>query len=56
MLKWAIILAIVSIVPGWLRFGTLSGVTGGIAKILFAIFIILFLLALLAVIGLIHVA
>jgi len=56
MLKWAIVLAIVSIVTGWLGFGTLSGVTGAIAKVLFAIFIILFLLALLAVFGIIHMA
>ena len=54
MLKWAIILAIVSVVTGWLGFGTLSGVTASIAKVLFAIFIILFLLALLAFFGIIH--
>ena len=42
--------------PGWLGFGTLSGVTGAIAKVLFAIFIILFLLALLAVVGVFHMA
>jgi uncharacterized membrane protein YtjA (UPF0391 family) len=54
MLKWAIILAIVSVVTGWLGFGTLSGVTASIAKVLFAIFVILFLLALLAFFGIIH--
>ncbi|WP_049623659.1 DUF1328 domain-containing protein [Frateuria defendens] len=56
MLKWAIIFAIVSLVSGWLGFGTLSGVTATIAKVLFAIFVILFLIALLAVIGVFHAA
>jgi uncharacterized membrane protein YtjA (UPF0391 family) len=54
MLKWAIIFAIVSLVAGWLGFGTLSGVTATIAKVLFAIFVILFLLALLALVGVFH--
>jgi uncharacterized membrane protein YtjA (UPF0391 family) len=54
MLKWAIILAIVSLVTGWLGFGTVSGIAATIAKVLFAIFVILFLLAILAVIGVIH--
>lgn len=54
MLKWAIIFAIVSLIAGWLGFGTLSGVAAGIAKVLFAIFVIIFLIALLAVIGVIH--
>jgi uncharacterized membrane protein YtjA (UPF0391 family) len=44
------------VVTGWLGFGTLSGVTRAIAKLLFALFVILFLLALLAVLGLIHLA
>jgi len=56
MLRWAIIFAIVSLVTGWLGFGTLSGVTGGIAKLLFAIFLVLLLVALLALIGLIKLA
>ena len=56
MLKWAIIFAIVSLIAGWLGFGTLSGVAATIAKILFAIFVIIFLIALLAMIGVIHMA
>ncbi|WP_233839981.1 DUF1328 domain-containing protein [Dyella sp. 2HG41-7] len=55
MLKWAIIFAIISLLSGWLGFGTLSGVAATIAKVLFAIFVIIFLFAVLAVIGLIHV-
>jgi uncharacterized membrane protein YtjA (UPF0391 family) len=55
MLKWAIIFAIVSLISGWLGFGTLSGVAGTIAKILIANFVIIFLIAVLAVIGLIHI-
>lgn len=51
MLKWAIIFAIVSLVTGWLGFGSLAGATATIAKVLFACFLILFLLAVLAVIG-----
>jgi Small integral membrane protein len=54
MLKWAIIFAIVSLITGWLGFGSVSGVTATIAKVLFACFVILFLLAVLAVIGVIH--
>jgi uncharacterized membrane protein YtjA (UPF0391 family) len=53
MLKWAIIFAIVSLITGWLGFGSLSGATGTIAKVLFACFLILFLLAVLAVVGVI---
>jgi uncharacterized membrane protein YtjA (UPF0391 family) len=56
MLKWAIIFAIVSLIAGWLGFGTLSGVAATIAKLLFAIFVIIFLIALLAVMGVIHMA
>ncbi|GLQ86605.1 DUF1328 domain-containing protein [Dyella flagellata] len=56
MLKWAIIFAIVSLISGWLGFGTLSGIAAGIAKLLFAIFVIIFLIAVLAVIGVIHMA
>lgn len=56
MLKWAIIFAIISLVAGWLGFGTLSGAAASIAKVLFAIFVIIFLIALLAVIGVIHMA
>jgi len=56
MLKWAIIFATISLIAGWLGFGTLSGVSAGIAKVLFAIFVIIFLIALLAVIGVIHMA
>jgi uncharacterized membrane protein YtjA (UPF0391 family) len=55
MLKWAIIFAIVSLVTGWLGFYSVSGVTGTIAKALFAIFLILFLIAVLAAIGLFHI-
>ncbi|WP_425491251.1 DUF1328 domain-containing protein [Frateuria soli] len=51
VLTWAIILAIVSLIAGWLGFGTLSGIAGSIAKILFVIFVILFVLALLGVLG-----
>ncbi|WP_439702527.1 DUF1328 domain-containing protein [Frateuria sp. GZRR33] len=51
VLTWAIILAIVSLIAGWLGFGTLSGIAGTIAKILFVIFVILFVLALLGVLG-----
>lgn len=51
MLKWAIIFALVSLVTGWLGFGSLSGATATIAKVLFACFLILFLLAVLALIG-----
>ncbi|MBM7125482.1 DUF1328 domain-containing protein [Dyella flava] len=54
MLKWAIVFGLVSLVSGWLGFGTLSGVTATIAKVLFAIFVVIFLLVILAVIGLIH--
>jgi uncharacterized membrane protein YtjA (UPF0391 family) len=53
MLKWAIILGIVSLISGWLGFGTLSGVTGTIAKILFFVFVILFVLAILAIFAII---
>ena len=56
MLKWAIIFAIISLITGWLGFGTLSGATATIAKVLFGIFVIIFLIALLAVIGVIHMA
>jgi len=55
MLKWAIIFAIVSLVTGWLGFYSVSGVTGTIAKVLFAIFLTLFLIAVLAAIGLFHI-
>ena len=55
MLKWAIIFAIVSLITGWLGFGTLSGATATIAKVLFGIFVLLFVLAVLAVIGLFHI-
>jgi uncharacterized membrane protein YtjA (UPF0391 family) len=55
MLTWAIIFAIVSLISGWLGFGTLSGIAGTIAKVLFAIFVIIFLIVVLAVIGLIHI-
>lgn len=51
MLKWAIIFAIVSLVTGWLGFGTLSGVTATVAKILFGIFLVLLALAVLALVG-----
>ena len=44
MLKWAIIFAIISLISGWLGFGTLSGVTGTIAKVLFVIFLALALI------------
>lgn len=55
MLKWAIIFAIVSLISGWLGFGTLSGATATIAKVLFAIFVIIFLIFVLGLIGLIHI-
>lgn len=51
VLTWAIILAIVSLIAGWLGFGTLSGVAAAIAKVLFVIFVVLFVLALLGVLG-----
>ncbi|WP_245187825.1 DUF1328 domain-containing protein [Frateuria flava] len=51
VLTWAIILAIVSLIAGWLGFGTLSGIAGTIAKILFWVFVILFVLALLGMLG-----
>ncbi|WP_333679522.1 DUF1328 domain-containing protein [Dyella sp.] len=54
MLKWAIIFAIISLIAGWLGFGTLSGVAATIAKVLFGIFVIIFIIALLAVIGVFH--
>jgi uncharacterized membrane protein YtjA (UPF0391 family) len=54
MLRWAIIFAVVSLVTGWLGFGVISGVTGTIARALFAIFVILFVLAALAAIGVFH--
>ncbi|MDW2982980.1 MAG: DUF1328 domain-containing protein [Rhodanobacter sp.] len=54
MLKWAIIFAIVSLITGWLGFGSVSGATATIAKVLFACFVILFLLAVLALIGVIR--
>jgi uncharacterized membrane protein YtjA (UPF0391 family) len=55
MLKWAIIFALISLVTGWLGFGSLSGATATIAKVLFAIFIVLFLIAILALVGLFHI-
>jgi uncharacterized membrane protein YtjA (UPF0391 family) len=55
LIKWAIIFAVISLVSGWLGFGSLSGVTATIAKVLFAIFVIIFLIVILAVIGLIHI-
>ncbi|WP_425490440.1 DUF1328 domain-containing protein [Dyella mobilis] len=55
LIKWAIIFGIISLASGWLGFGTLSGVTGTIAKVLFAIFVVIFVLVILAVIGLIHI-
>ncbi|MBE1160250.1 DUF1328 domain-containing protein [Dyella acidiphila] len=54
MLKWAIIFGLVSLISGWLGFGSLSGATATIAKVLFAIFVVIFLVVMLAVIGLIH--
>ncbi len=54
MLKWAIIFALVSLVTGWLGFGSLSGATATIAKVLFGIFVLLFALAVLAVVGVFH--
>ena len=54
MLKWAIIFAIISLITGWLGFGSVSGVTATIAKVLFACFVILFLLAVLALVGVIN--
>lgn len=54
LIKWAIIFGLVSLVAGWMGFGTLSGVTATIAKVLFAIFVVIFLLVILAVVGLIH--
>ncbi|GGA48506.1 DUF1328 domain-containing protein [Dyella nitratireducens] len=54
MLKWAIIFAIISLVAGWLGFGTLSGIAATIAKVLFGIFVIIFIIAVLAVIGVFH--
>jgi uncharacterized membrane protein YtjA (UPF0391 family) len=53
MLKWAIILGIISLISGWLGFGTLSGVTGTIAKILFFVLVIQFVLAILAIFAII---
>jgi uncharacterized membrane protein YtjA (UPF0391 family) len=55
LIKWAIIFGVISLVSGWLGFGTLSGVTGTIAKVLFAVFVLIFVVVVLAVIGLIHV-
>ena len=54
MLKWAIIFAIVSLITGWLGFGSLSGATATIAKILFGIFVVLFILAILTIVGVMH--
>ena len=54
LIKWAIIFGLVSLVSGWLGFGSLSGITATIAKVLFAIFVAIFLLVILAVVGLIH--
>jgi uncharacterized membrane protein YtjA (UPF0391 family) len=55
MLKWAIIFAIVSLVSGWLGFGSVSGATATIAKVLFVCFVILFLLAVLVLVGVFHI-
>ena len=55
MLKWAIIFAIISLIAGWLGFGTLAGATATVAKVLFAIFVILFLVAVLALVGVFHI-
>jgi uncharacterized membrane protein YtjA (UPF0391 family) len=55
LIKWAIIFGLISLIAGWMGFGTLSGITATIAKVLFAIFVVIFLVVILAVIGLIHV-
>jgi uncharacterized membrane protein YtjA (UPF0391 family) len=48
LLKWALILFVVSIIAGGLGFSGVSSATGGLAKILFYIFIVLFLILLVA--------
>lgn len=48
LLKWALILFIISLIAGGLGFSGVSQATGGIARILFFIFIVLFVILLIA--------
>ena len=48
LLKWALILFVVSLIAGGLGFSGVSAATGGIARILFFIFIVLFVILLIA--------
>ena len=48
LLKWALILFVISLIAGGLGFSGVSQATGGIARILFFIFIVLFVILLIA--------
>ncbi len=48
LLKWALILFVISLIAGGLGFSGVSAATGGIARILFFIFIVLFVILLIA--------
>ena len=48
LLKWALILFVISLIAGGLGFSGVSAATGGIARILFFIFIALFVILLIA--------
>ena len=48
LLKWALILFIISLIAGGFGFSGVSAAAGGIARILFFIFIVLFVILLIA--------
>ena len=48
LLKWALILFVISLIAGGLGFSGVSAATGGIARILFFVFIVLFVILLIA--------
>ncbi len=48
LLKWALILFVISLIAGGLGFSGVSQAAGGIARILFFIFIVLFVILLIA--------
>jgi len=54
MLQWAITFAVISLITGWLGFGSVSGASATFAKVLFGCYVILFLLAVLALVGVIN--
>lgn len=48
LLKWALILFVISLIAGGLGFSGVSAAAGSIARILFFIFIVLFIILLIA--------